>query len=112
MKKKKNVNKIIISASITLVILGVAGWFFFHEMNSHNRFGNKNFPNKFQLNKTQINEINSFFNSNPTQNEINNYCNQSMPSCFYYCRNENSSNEFCGELKNYNSTARNRQWNH
>jgi hypothetical protein len=95
-KKKKwfiAVGAIIILAIIILGTLYFSGFF------NHKRFG---FPRQdFQLNESQINNINSFFSSNPSASDIQNYCSTNRDYCFYYCRNLNPTSDICSSIMNF-----------
>jgi len=92
-------NKLLISVLIGLVAGLVAGgaasYFLF---NNHRGFSRGNFQPSFNLNESQINEINSFFSSNPSVTDAQTYCSEHRMNCVYYCRIMNSSNEICPNL--------------
>lgn len=89
----KQTKEIIIGLIIGL-ILGIIIGYFIHNSIARNFLNIKN----FQLSESQINEIKSFFDSNPSQEEINNYCNTNRMNCMYYCRTINPDDEFCNSL--------------
>jgi len=86
-------NKLLIGLIIGLIAGGVASYLIF---NNHRGFPGRNF--QFNLNESQINEINSFFSGNHTSREINSYCEQNRLNCMYYCRNINQNNEICKNM--------------
>jgi hypothetical protein len=96
---KKMANKlllgIIIGIVIGLIVGGVASYFIFNNRSSRGNFGN--FRN-FQLNETQINEVSSFFSSNPSSADINSYCEQNRMNCLYYCRSINANDAACKNI--------------
>ncbi len=95
-------NKILIGLIIGLIIGLVAGGIVSYFIFNHRGFSRGN-NFQFNLNETQINEINYFFDSNHTSVEITAYCEQNSFNCMYYCRNINSSSEIC---KNLNTMPR------
>jgi hypothetical protein len=50
-----------------------------------------------QLTPETENEITSFFESSPSDVEIENYCSENPMHCGYYC--QNSDAEFCEDFK-------------
>jgi len=107
---KKGKITMIIVVSIFLVIAIVAGYLYFSgAFNKNNYSGNSNNyfmgmmrgdRTAFQLSSQQINEINSFFDSNPSPDKITSYCSQNRGYCFYYCRNL-SNQSICREIMNF-----------
>jgi hypothetical protein len=84
-----------------LIIVGgaVFGTLYFTGFFIHKRPG---FPGRnFQLNESQVNDINSFFSSNPSISDMQDYCTNNRGYCFYYCRNINPNSEICSEIMNY-----------
>lgn len=96
---KKSVKITIIVVSILLVVGGaVFGTLYFTGFFAHNG----NFPRRnFQLNESQINDMNSFFGSNPSLSEMQTYCTNNRGYCFYYCRNINPNSKICSQIANY-----------
>ena len=93
-------NTLLIGAVIVLLIsnLFFGYMFFFH----NNRLGSGfkgNFP-QMQLSDEQIQSITSFFESTTNIDDITSYCNnqENRMLCFYYCREINSSHEYCYQL--------------
>lgn len=43
--------------------------------------------------------VTSFFNSNPTNEEVANYCQENRINCRYYCMKVNQSNGACKEYQ-------------
>ena len=92
----KKAAKIIIVIFSVLIISGgsILGTLYFTGFFTRNRnFSRQN----FQLNESQIKDINSFFNSNPSSNEIQTYCTNNRGYCFYYCR-QNPTSSSCSQL--------------
>jgi hypothetical protein len=83
---------LIIGLIIGLVVGGIASYFIFNNQPRRGNFNN------FQLTESQVNEIITFFNSNPNSTEIQSYCQQNKNYCFYYCRDMNQSNEICKNM--------------
>lgn len=102
----KKTIKVIIALVILLVAIGIisgCGSNNNQQASEPGRVNNQfNGTRNFQLNESQISEINSFFNSNPSPDEVKNYCVQNMANCAYYCRNINPNNDVCKELGSYN----------
>jgi hypothetical protein len=96
---KKSIKITIIIISVLIVVGGaVFGTLYFTGFFSHRG----NFPRgNFQLNQTQINDINSFFSSNPSLSDVQTYCSTNRGSCFYYCRTINPDDEICSQIMNY-----------
>jgi flagellar basal body-associated protein FliL len=95
-KEKKNIGMIIIFSAIFLFAGGVAGFFLHNAISEGKSIGRGN----FQLTQAQIDGITSFFNSNPTSDEVQSYCSQNREYCFYYCRNVDSTNLICTDIIN------------
>ena len=98
---------VVIIVIIILIIIGITAGYLYYKgffNNKQPRFPRQN----FQLNESQINEVTSFFNSSPTSEQIQNYCNASRMNCFYYCRNINPENNYCKELVNFTQGQGNR----
>lgn len=53
---------------------------------------------QIQLSDDEINAIESFFNSNPSAEEITDYCNNNRMNCAYYCMNIDQNNDFCSQM--------------
>jgi hypothetical protein len=102
MKEKRERKKkkwIIIAASIILLAGIIFGALYFSGVFNHKRFG---FPRQnFQLNESQISDINSFFSNNPSASDVQNYCSTNRGYCFYYCRNLNPTSEICNSIMNF-----------
>jgi hypothetical protein len=103
---KKSLKIIVLIISILIVVGGIVfGTLYFTGFFVHNG----NFPRRnFQLNETQINDINSFFSSNPSLSEMQTYCSDNRGSCFYYCRSINPNSEICSQIANYTQFNRTR----
>ena len=101
---KKPMVLIIVIVIVVLVVIGaVVGYLYFSgKFNGHARFpgrgGQFNASRNIQLNQSQIDEVTSFFNSNPTQQQITDYCNTNRMNCFYYCMNIDKTNSYCKQL--------------
>jgi len=93
----KNTNTLLIIVVIFLLIsnLFFGYMFFFHK--SGPKFNRGDFS-QMQLTDEQINNVKTFFESNTDINEITNYCEDNRMECFYYCREINSSHEYCSQL--------------
>lgn len=65
------------------------------------RPGKGNFPGGMQmeLSQDEINSITSFFNNNPSETEISDYCDSNRMYCAYYCMNIDSGNEVCSSMQ-------------
>ncbi|MFA5856833.1 MAG: hypothetical protein WC867_05715 [Candidatus Pacearchaeota archaeon] len=96
MKKenKKMDKKLIIG--IILIVLVIASLSGYYILNKNKRFSR----GMFQINEEDKQEVSAFFENNPTNEEINEYCNNNRQNCFYYCRNINQENLYCIELVN------------
>ncbi len=97
MEKKNNTTTyLIVGLIIGLVFGGLAGYFIsvhFHKAGLPQR-GN------FQIDDATKAQITSFFDGNPTSDQINSYCQQNRMNCAYYCRTINPGNEACKTLIN------------
>ncbi len=92
---KKNSINLFVGIIIGMIVGVFIGYLIF----GINRFQNNDFKNNnFQINEETENEIISFFDSSPTDSEIENYCKENMMYCMHYCREINSAYEFCGEI--------------
>jgi hypothetical protein len=112
-KKEHKKAKPVVVVAIVIVALGVifGVLYFTGVFNRHGRFyGNyqgRNMMN-IQLNESQISEVNSFFNGNPSLEETQAYCKANRGLCFYYCRNTPNS-ELCPEIMNF-TRPNNQTW--
>jgi hypothetical protein len=113
-KKEKKIKPVIIILSVIVFVGIIFGVLYFTRVfNNHGRFpGNfqpGQMPNgsrgNFQLNESQISEVTSFFNSNPSSTEVETYCNNNRNSCFYYCKTINSNSEFCNQIMNFSRSG-------
>jgi hypothetical protein len=97
-KKGKTFVWLIAGLAIGLVIGAGATYLIFSS--SHNNFNKGNFGpmESFQINDSIKEEIASFFESSPAQEQIDDYCRQNMMYCTYYCRNIDSENEICATI--------------
>jgi len=117
---KKFMVLINVIAIVILIIIGVVvGYLYFSGffnksdrfLEGPGQFGRSdesmvNNPDRnLQLNDSQIEEINSFFYSNPTQEQTDSYCQQNRMNCFYYCKNINSNAEYCKQLNSQGPRA-------
>jgi hypothetical protein len=59
------------------------------------------YQSNMELNEPQISEVNSFFNGNPTSEEIQSYCKENRDLCFYYCKDSITS-ETCKNIMSFN----------
>jgi hypothetical protein len=113
MKKKKEGKKrikwILMGISLILAVGFLVGYLYYHS-SFHNRgqFPGENFPpngfngtKEINLSESQINEISSFFDSNPSTSDMENYCIDNRGYCFYYCRNINPNSDVCSLINNY-----------
>ena len=102
MEKKNNQKrnkKIIVVSVICLILISVSIYFIFFnhnqnfkEFNSNDgRMGNSSITPEIE------NEITSFFESSPSDQEIETYCSENPMYCGYYC--QNSDAEFCETIK-------------
>jgi len=112
MQKKKFNKKIIIISLACLILISVSVYFIFvqpdknfREFNSNDsRMGNP------QLTPEIESEITSFFESSPSDLEIENYCSENPMYCGYYC--QNSDAEFCETIKQQGMPNETREFNH
>jgi hypothetical protein len=106
-KKKKSVKKIITISIICIILLGAASYFIFgnsirnpnFHFNSSNRGGNFQ-PPQTSLSDEEKANVTSFFENFPSSTEVDAYCKEYKPYCFYYCIEMRGDNEFCKELMN------------
>jgi hypothetical protein len=110
-KEKKKFKPFIIITSI-IIILGIifSVLYFTGAFNKYGKFHGNFQPGQmqkgsqmenFKLNESQINEVTSFFNSNPSSTSLDDYCKTNRGSCFYYCRDINSNDENCKQIMNF-----------
>ena len=96
-------NKIIIAIIIILVIGGIGVAVYFATDTNEFQFGNKN-EEKLngsrmqELTEEQISEIQAFFDSNPSNSEIESYCQENRMYCGYYCTQINPNHEYCENM--------------
>jgi uncharacterized protein YneF (UPF0154 family) len=90
-------NLIIGGIMVVVLIAGIIIGYFIFKPQNNNRFQKRN----LQLTEQQISDINSFFNNDPTSDEITSYCNQNRQNCFYYCKNNNMEDEICKTIMNF-----------
>ncbi|MFA5070927.1 MAG: hypothetical protein WC511_00985 [Candidatus Pacearchaeota archaeon] len=99
-KKINQKNKIIIISVACLILISVSAYFIFfrHDNRDFKSFNsNDGRMGNFQLTPETENEITSFFESSPSDVEIENYCLENPMYCGYYC--QNSDAEFCETIK-------------
>jgi len=94
----KALNWFIIGIILGLVFGCVGGYFYARNTPTGN-LGNPNF-NRMQVDESKMFEVTSLFNSESNQEEIENYCDENMNACFYYCRQINPENNLCKILIN------------
>lgn len=98
MKKAKS-RFVIIGVIIIVLILIILGYLYFTGFSKDDFRENHGNPERnLQLTDSQINEVTSFFDSNPTSQQIQDYCEKDRMNCAYYCRNINSDNDYCKQL--------------
>jgi hypothetical protein len=112
MKKKINQkNKIIIVSVICVVLFASAYFIFFnHNQDFRNFNSNDGRMGNSQLTPKTENEITSFFESSPSDLEIENYCSENPMYCGYYC--QNSEAEFCETIKPEGMPNETREFNY
>jgi hypothetical protein len=97
--KNKAISRTIIFSTIFLLIGGVVGYFIGTNIHSNAFRENQNFQGNFlQINESVKTEIASFFDSLPSAEEINSYCQNNPSYCMEYCRSINPSSEKCVEI--------------
>ena len=99
-KMKKSLVLIIVIVIIVLVVVAaVVGYLYYSGFFNHRQ---GRFPGgNFQLSQSQIDDVTSFFNSNPSQTSMMTYCQQNRMNCLYYCRNINTANTNCAQMMNF-----------
>ncbi len=89
-------NKLIIGIIIGLIIGGTIGYF------SHNLIS-KSTPKmngkEFEIDNQTKSEIMSFFNSSPSDSEVESYCQENRKNCVYYCTEINEEHEICSQIQ-------------
>jgi hypothetical protein len=97
--QRKKLNKKIIIASVICIVLFSSIYFIFfnHNRDFKNFNSNDGRMGNFQLTPETENEITSFFESSPSDVEIENYCLENPMYCGYYCKNSDA--EFCENFK-------------
>lgn len=88
-------NKLFIGIAIGLIVGGLIGYFLSGLIiKSESEFvRNQN----FQIDENTKNEIINFFDSNPSDEEIENYCQENRMYCMYYCMEINQNHSMCKE---------------
>ena len=93
---KKEVSYLIVGIIIGLVIGGSATYLILNNFRNHSFAKGGN----FNLDENTKNQITSFFESSPSQTQLDDYCNQNRMYCIYYCRQVNPSSELCAGILN------------
>ena len=89
-------NKLIIGIIIGLFIGGIIGYFSHDLINKSNPKMN---AGEFEIDDETKSEVISFFDSNPTNEEVEIYCQENRKNCVYYCTEINSEYEICSQIK-------------
>ncbi len=98
-KRNNNLKIIILVQSIIIVVLLI--YIYFNnkdnpdqdiKQQSFNEFRN------FSLSDKEKNETNFFFNNDPSEEQINQYCIEKRMNCIYYCRENSPTSTFCTQL--------------
>jgi len=99
MEKKKDNRKIVLVTFICIALISIAIYFVFIIPNKDFKNFNSNDGRMggSQLTPETGNEITSFFESSPSDQEIENYCLENPMHCGYYCQNNEA--EFCEDFK-------------
>ncbi|MCK9568150.1 hypothetical protein M0R72_04325 [Candidatus Pacearchaeota archaeon] len=115
MQKKNNPkrnNKIIIVSVVCFVLISISTYFIFfkQERNLEEFRSNDGRMGDSQLTPEIENEITSFFESSPSDLEIETYCSENLMYCRYYC--QNSYAEFCETIKPEGMPNETREFNY
>jgi len=95
---KKGIMILIIVIVVLIIAGGVFGYLYFTgAFNNHSRFQNRN----FQLNQSEIDKTNAFFDSSPSESDVTSFCNEYRADCFYYCRTVNPQSSICTQMMNF-----------
>ncbi len=89
-------NKLITGLIIGLLIGGGIGYFSYgliHKQNPDFVRGTD-----FQMDEETKNRVTSFFDANPSDSEIETYCQENPMDCRYYCMEVNSNSNICDEI--------------
>jgi hypothetical protein len=95
---KKTLVIILASVIVVIIIIGAVIGFLYYKgfFYPKGRFRGRN----LQLNQSQIDDVTSFFSSNPGSDQIQSYCQENRENCFYYCRNINENMNYCEQMMN------------
>jgi hypothetical protein len=113
-------NKLIIAIIIVLIVGGIGIAVYFTTDTNRFPFGDKEKPEGLgdkrlngsgmqKLTEEQISELQGFFDSNPSNNEIESYCQENRLYCGHYCSQINPTHEYCENMasqKNFNRGSR------
>ena len=97
---KKSMIMIIVIVIVVLIVAGsIVGYLYYSGFFNHRQ---GRFPGgNFQLNQSQIDDVTSFFSSNPAQIDMNTYCEHYRANCMYYCRTINPQYSYCSQMMNF-----------
>jgi hypothetical protein len=99
----------IVAGLILGLIVGFLAGYFSHNIISGNRLGRGNFAS-FELDDNTKQQITQFFESNPSQEQVNSYCQDNRMYCAYYCRSINPDYQACSSIMNFTRQEGGRQW--
>lgn len=89
-------NKLITGIIIGLIVGGMIGYFS-HDLISEST--PKMNAGEFGIGDETKSEVISFFDLNPSNEEVEIYCQENRKNCVYYCREINQEHEICSEIK-------------
>ena len=94
---KKNTTSLIFGISIGIIIGIILGYLIFGLGDKQQDFKNNFGGDNFNLDELEISNVQNFFESSPTDSEIEIYCSENIDSCMYYCM-KNSESNYCDNL--------------
>jgi len=94
---EKKLTNLFLGLFVGIVVGVILGFFIFGSGSKHQEFRQENFGNNnFNIDE---NEIINFFDSSPSDTEIESYCQENPVSCMYYCREIKPELEICGSIE-------------
>ena len=100
---------LIVLAAVIVIGACIGGYLYFNSnkpaSNNYSGQSPQNYQNgsgrPIQLNQSQIDDVTSFFNTNPSATDIQTYCSTNRINCAYYCRTINPSTAYCKTMMNF-----------
>jgi gas vesicle protein len=90
-------NKLFIGIIIGMIIGGLMGYFLSGLIIKPKSEFTRN--QDFQIDENTKEEVISFFGSNPTNEEVEKYCQENRMYCMYYCMEINQNDDVCEKIQ-------------